>query len=347
MDQTFVWKLFDRVLAPFEQSYVELAAFLGLCALATAALAVRRRRQAWRFGVQLVSLLVFFFVVSSCLGVFGLIRNGLLGLQLLSRQDDLSAFYWLSMTVVALAAAFVGGAVFCGWICPTGTLQEWAGWLARRLPRLSDERRGRVLALAAWIAVVAAWLIVAHRVFSARRPILEDSATLWAGALSVLVALMLLAPRHAPALRRFRALSLSLILVASLAGVSIFSPVHFIFMNVQDWASLLSAAVIVGAGAFVARAWCRCLCPFGLVCGWAARHAVFRIEKLPACNGCGTCARVCEVQAVRNGEIEVTSCIACMKCVDHCPGQALAVVARPFGEPETAVVRPAAEPARS
>ena len=50
----------------------------------------------------------------------------LTGLKYLSQQDDLAAFYWLSMTVVALGAAFVGGAVFCGWICPTGTLQEWA-----------------------------------------------------------------------------------------------------------------------------------------------------------------------------------------------------------------------------
>jgi polyferredoxin len=132
MQQFFVWKLFDRVLAPFEQSYVELAAFLGLCLLATAALAVRRHRQLWRFFVQLASLIIFFLVVSSCLGVFGLIRNAFLGLKLLSQQDDLSAFYWLSMTVVALGATFVGGAIFCGWICPTGTLQEWAGWIARR-----------------------------------------------------------------------------------------------------------------------------------------------------------------------------------------------------------------------
>ncbi|MBM3334890.1 PQQ-binding-like beta-propeller repeat protein, partial [Candidatus Sumerlaeota bacterium] len=337
MRQFFVWKLFDRVLAPFEQSYIELVAFLALCALATAALAIRRGRQTWRFIVQLVSLIVFFFVVSSCLGVFGLIRNAIMGLGLLAAQDDLSAFFWMNMTLVALGAAFVGGAVFCGWICPTGALQEWAGWLARRLGLTpNNNAKMRTGALAVWVAVVAAYLVVAYAVFGKRRPILEDSATLWAGALSVLVAMVLLAPRHSPALKRFRAVSLLLILGFTVAGISVFSPVHFIFMNVQDRASMLSALAIVGAGFFVLRAWCRYLCPFGLVCGWAARHAVFQIAKGETCARCGTCERVCEMEAVHTGKVCVSDCIACMKCVDHCPEQALSLVARPFGDTKEA-----------
>ena len=369
MEQFPIWKLFDKVLAPFQQSYVELAAFLALCILATAALVVRRRRQLLRSLVQLVSLVVFFFVVSSCLGVFGLIRNGFLGLRLLSEQDDLGAFYWLAMTVVALSATFVGGAVFCGWICPTGTLQEWAGWVGKRvrgwvsgfgfrvsglepespvcLSRQSDscptgtssrdlkskiKNQKSKIGLALWSAVIVAYLVVAYRAFSGRRPILEDSATLWAGSLSVLVGLVLLAPRSSQALKRFRWVSLLVIVGFTLAGVSVFSPVHFIFMNVGDWASFLSGLVIVGAAFFVLRAWCRYLCPFGVVCGWAARHAVFRIEKVAGCSRCGICARVCEVEAVADGEINLSSCIACMKCVDNCPEGTLALVARPFGE---------------
>jgi polyferredoxin len=342
------WKIFDRILAPFEQSYVELAAFLSLCALATAALLARRNRQVWRFGIQLLSLVVFFFVASSCLGVFGLIRNGFYGLKLLSQQDDLNAFFWLSMTVVALAASFAGGSIFCGWICPTGTLQEWAGWLGRRLggqrtrPSLPSLTVGplrseavlrfRWAALVSWVVLVGAYLVVAYRVFSARRPLLEDSATLWAGALSVLVALTLIAPGRAGALKRFRGISLLIILGFSAAGLAVFSPVHFIFMDVSDWGSLLSAVVIVGAGVFVARAWCRFLCPFGLLSGWVARYAAFRIEKKGHCAGCGVCSRECEVDAIDKGEIEVTACIACMKCVDYCPHGALALEARPFGE---------------
>jgi polyferredoxin len=137
--------------------------------------------------------------------------------------------------------------------------------------------------------------------------------------------------------------SLLLIVGFTVAGVSVFSPVHFIFMNVADAASILSAVVIIGAGFFVLRAWCRYLCPFGVVCSWAAKHAVFQIEKGNACTACGVCNRACEVEAIADGTVQVSSCIACMKCVDHCPEGALALVARPFGdeavelqEPETA-----------
>lgn len=333
MDQFYVWKVFDRVLAPFEQSYVELAAFLSICALATAALMVRRHRQKVRFAVQLISLVVFFFVVSSCLGTFGLIRHGLLGLKLLSEQDDLSAFYWLSMTVVAVGAAFVGGAVFCGWICPTGTIQEWAGWVAQRFRRAGATGTSRRFGRAGiWFVLILVYLVVAYRVFSRRRPILEDSATLWAGSLAVLVGLVLLWPQAGRALRRFRVVSLVLIVGFSMAGITIFSPVHFVFMNVVDLASFLSTVVIIGAAVFVLRAWCRYLCPFGLVCGWAARHAALRIERNDRCTDCGMCSEVCEVEAISNGKIEVASCIACMKCVDRCPRGALSLVARPFGQ---------------
>lgn len=335
------WKLFDDVIAPFEQSYVELAAFLALCIFATAALVVRRRRQLVRFLIQALSLFVFFHVVSSCLGVFGLIRNGFLGLRLLSQQDDLGAFYWLSMTVIALSAAFVGGAVFCGWICPTGTLQEWAGWLRTKLTGKSERSGQRKVLLVAWIGLVAGFLVIAHNVFSARRPILEDSATLWAGSLAVLVALVLISPRFGAALKRFRVVSLLLILGFTLAGISVFSPVHFIFMNVQDWASLLSGVLIVGAGFFALRAWCRFLCPFGIICGAASKYAVFQIEKGGNCDACGVCNRVCEVEAVENGRIDNLSCIACMKCVDHCPTNTLALVARPFGDREERAEEPA------
>ena len=75
MDQFITWKLFRENLAPFYESYIELAAFVAVLLLAAAAMLVRRRRQLIRRVVQAASIFVFFFIVSSCLGVFGLILN--------------------------------------------------------------------------------------------------------------------------------------------------------------------------------------------------------------------------------------------------------------------------------
>ncbi len=172
------WKLFHTTLAPFYHSYVELASFLAVFLLVAGAMAVRRHRQIWRHVIQAVSLFVFFFAVSSCLGVFGLIRNALRGLAWVGR-DDLRAFYWLGLTAVILALTFQFGAVFCGWICPTGTLQEWMGKLTRRgkgSTGIYQAKHGMV----ALTLGFAGYLLIVYGAFDRRKPMLEDSAVLWA-----------------------------------------------------------------------------------------------------------------------------------------------------------------------
>ena len=49
-----------------------------------------------------MSFFVFFYVVYSCLGVFGMIRNGLYGLTLVGSAYS-ESFYWLALPVVIIA----------------------------------------------------------------------------------------------------------------------------------------------------------------------------------------------------------------------------------------------------
>lgn len=39
----------------------------------------------------------------------------------------------LVLTVIVLALAILFGPVFCGWVCPLGTVQEWVGKIGRRI----------------------------------------------------------------------------------------------------------------------------------------------------------------------------------------------------------------------
>lgn len=318
------WKLFRTNLAPFYDSYVELASFLGLFLLAATALLVRQRRQFWRRVVQVFSLFLFFFVVNSCLGVFGLIRNALRGLQWAGR-DDLQAFYWLSITAVILALAFNFGAIFCGWICPTGTLQELTGCLGHQWRRFLARRPGRPVGVLALSVGYLVYLVVVYRVFDQRKPLLEDSAVLWASSLVVILYFALLFPAQDAALKRLRGLSLVLLLLLTAAGLTVTSPVHFVFTNVHDWASLLSTGVVMGASLFVTRSWCRYLCPFGLVCSATARFALYKIRLNDRCTGCRKCDQVCETGAIRRGRIDALACTMCLACVDVCPEAALEV----------------------
>ena len=40
------------------------------------------------------------------------------------------------------------------------------------------------------------------------------------------------------------------------------------------------------------------------------------------CNDCGDCTEGCDVDAIRNGRIDINECHMCMKCVDNCPSKA-------------------------
>jgi polyferredoxin len=344
MGEFLSWKLFRGNLAPLYESYIELAAFLAILLLAAAATAVRTRRQTVRRLVQAASLLVFFFVVSSCLGVFGLIRNFYFGLTELGK-DDLRAFYYMGLASVVYGLAFATGPIFCGWICPTGTLQEWLGALAKAgarsqesgVRRAADGRqptghlRRRVVVVGLTVALFAAFMVVVGRVFSSRRPMLEDSAVLWAGALIVISLFVVIRPDTDRALKGLRYLSLALIIAFCVAGVTVTSPVHFVFTNVHDWASLLSTVAIMGAALLVNRSWCRYLCPLGALLGTINRCSLTRIERRPHCTDCGACDDVCTTAAISRGHIDLPACTMCLACVDTCPHQALVLTRA--GEP--------------
>jgi polyferredoxin len=322
------WKLLRRTLVPYQESYVELAAVLLVFFFALFFCVVKKRRQFWRHMVQVVSLLVFFFVVSSCLGVFGLIRNAFHGAGLIGK-DDLRAFYFLSMTVVIVAAGFHSGAVFCGWICPTGSLQE----LVSKTRRLFHKRKRYVLrptkiALGGLAVGMLLFVWIAYVAFSPRRPFPEDSAVLWATSLLVIITFSILFPKKERALKTFRLISLGLLVIFILLGISVYSPVHFVFSNVHDWASLLSTLVILLSGIWVARAWCRYLCPFGYVCSQLNRIALRRLTTSGECHGCGRCGEVCEVGAIEKGSINHAACTMCLACVDTCPSQCIGYISQ-------------------
>ena len=85
----------------------------------------------------------------------------------------------------------------------------------------------------------------------------------------------------------------------------------------RDWQFVIYALVLLAAGLFIERFFCRYLCPLGAALAIPGRLRMFDwLKRYRECgNPCQRCAKECPVQAIRpEGQINVNECIYCMHC---------------------------------
>jgi len=88
------------------------------------------------------------------------------------------------------------------------------------------------------------------------------------------------------------------------------------------WAFAVLFGLVIGAGLFIERFWCRYLCPLG------AALAIFQklsftkvVRNRETCISCGKCNRACPMGLAPLAAEKVTDadCIACGRCTESCP----------------------------
>jgi NosR/NirI family nitrous oxide reductase transcriptional regulator len=87
----------------------------------------------------------------------------------------------------------------------------------------------------------------------------------------------------------------------------------------RTWPYVAFALVILAAGLFVERAFCRFLCPLGAVMAIGGRLRLRRFTSLkrrPECGSpCQLCAKRCPIQAIEpSGKINMDECFYCLDC---------------------------------
>jgi transcriptional regulator of nitric oxide reductase len=185
----------------------------------------------------------------------------------------LDPLVFLLWSFVALSLLFWGRGVFCGWLCPFGTLQELTNQLARRLGIKQIEipfglhERLWMIKYVAFVAILA--------------------------------------------------ISLRSILTAfQLAEIEPFKTA-ITMKFLREWPFGLYAGLLLLAGLFVERFYCRYLCPLGAALAIPARMRMFEwLKRYRECGSeCHVCARRCTVQAIHPlGQINPNECIYCLKC---------------------------------
>jgi polyferredoxin len=83
--------------------------------------------------------------------------------------------------------------------------------------------------------------------------------------------------------------------------------------------------IVLGLNFVERRFWCRYLCPLGALLGVLSRYSILKRTVSEGCNECGVCASVCQGNAYpdKRDNWRITECIYCWNCDDICPQNAI------------------------
>ena len=237
-------------------------------------------------------------------------------------------FLWLdplvgvsaALAARALSVALIGTAavmllciimprVFCGWICPMGTLIDGFDWLAGRWTRPAHLGPGR------W------WTRIRYGVLA---------AVIAAAVLGVLLA-GFVAPLVV--LTRGMVFTLGRAQGGAARGWETLSPA-----GAAVWISTAILSLTLLAGLLGRRFWCNCLCPSGAMLSLASTCRLYERRVDSTCIGCKKCVDACAFGAVKDDfTTRHSACGSCRTCLGVCPTGSISFVKRfstKTGEPD-------------
>ncbi|MCK4911556.1 MAG: 4Fe-4S binding protein, partial [Thermodesulfovibrionales bacterium] len=230
---------------------------------------------------------------------------------LLSAHKAAVAFY-LSLIVIAVTAVF--GRVFCGWVCPLGTLHNMVGLY---------KKHGSQVLKKQWLKYAVLVFLLVSSLFTLQLVGFLDPISFLIRSLSISIyplfakgvsSVFDTAFEHGPAWLTAMSEPVYGVLRESVLP---FNELHY---RQAVFIGLLFALVLL-LNLYERRLWCRHLCPLGALLGLLSRHALISRRVSEGCTECGACEPVCQGAASPHmpGAFRVEECLACNNCDDVCP----------------------------
>lgn len=232
----------------------------------------------------------------------------------------------LLWSVGLLALTLVVGRVFCGWICPFGTLHHFFGWIlpsrkgrgaARVEANKTHERRQNVKYYLMYAFLLAA--VAGSAIGGLLDPI---CVAVRAIGLGVIPGFQYMAHRGLGVVQDVpvRPVQSAADHTQDALATAVWGSHQFYFH--QTWLIVILLVAILFLNRFVPRFWCRVLCPLGAFLGVFAKFALFGMEKdHKKCTDCNLCLVNCQGADSPQGGVKwhQDECHMCLNCETACP----------------------------
>lgn len=243
-------------------------------------------------------------------------------MTLLSTRTMYRGLLW---SVGLLALTLVFGRVFCGWICPFGSMHHFVAWVfpsrvGRGASRVEANRTHRYQRVKYYLLYA---FLVASLAGSAIGGLFDPICiAVRAVGLAVLPAAQYLSGRGLSVASESSARVLQSFGDGTqdfLAG-HVWTTKQFYFHHTWFVGFLFVALLFMNR--FIPRFWCRVLCPLGAFLGVFARFALFGMEKDHSkCTDCNLCIVHCQGADGPEGGVKhrQDECHMCLNCEHACP----------------------------
>ncbi len=241
----------------------------------------------------------------------------------------------LGLALITLGLTVLIGRVWCGWICPMGSLLEWVRF--RRAGKRSAALSPR-LRLIKYLLLLA---ILFAALFGNLTLLIFDPLALLTHSMTTTLIPALTAGVNTIEQTLYPIGFMRPVIDGierALRGTLL--PVHQP-VYAQNILIGLIFLVVLMLNLLADRFWCRYLCPLGGLLGLLSKIAILRPLIGDGCTRCGACGRACRPGAIeRQGEayeIVPSECTVCLDCLAGCPNKSIRFraglkpdVARPF-----------------
>lgn len=265
---------------------------------------VEKTAQKWRFALQAaftaltISIGFEFYYFTASLqeggalsprppGVDGFLPiSSLMSLRLLAISGEVHRAHpaGLFILLAIIAASFVIGKSFCGWLCPFGFLSE----LLYRARKFFSPSAKPPPAWLDYTLGVVKYLVLAFFSY------------------------IIFFAMNATALRAF--------LDGDYNKISDIRMFYF-FARITPLAAFITGSIFL-LSYFIPYFWCRYLCPYGALLGLFSLAGPVKIKRdSGSCTGCGHCAAVCpqRIAVDKASLVHSDECTSCALCLDACP----------------------------